>query len=106
MFNLNNKIKINIINRDNKISTLINLFFIKMKLIIHNINLSNLIDYIINIIIVKHRLFTIDKMVIKHFKKHINHIKMNMLIKKNTHFLLYKKNLKINYKSSFFKINY
>ena len=106
MFNLNNKIKINIINRDSKILTLINLFFIKMRLIVHNINFNNLIDYIINMIIVKHRLFMIDKMIIKRFKKYINYIKMNMLIKKDIHFLFYKKNFKINYKLSFFKINH
>ena len=106
MFNLNNKIKINIINHDNKILTLINLFFIKMRLIVHNINLNNLIDYIINIIIVKHRFFTIDKIIIKRFKKHINYIKINMLIEKNIHFLFYKKSFKINCKSSLLKINH
>ena len=62
-----------------------------MKLIAYNINLNNLIDYIINIIIVK---------------KYINYIKMNMSIEKDIHFLFYKKNLKINYKLSFFKIDY
>ena len=106
MFNLNNKIKVNMINRDNKISTSIKIFFIKMKLIVHNINLNNLIDHIINIIIVKHRFFMIDKMIIKRFKKYINHIKMNMLIKKDIHFLLCKRSLKINCKSSLFKINH
>ena len=85
---------------------LINLFFIKMKLIVYNINLNNLIDYIINIIIVKYRLFTIDKMIIKHFKKYIAYIKMNILIEKNIHFLFYKRSLKINCKSSLFKINH
>ena len=89
--NSNNKIRINITNLDNKISISTNLFFIKMKLIVHNINLSNLIDYIINIIIVK---------------KYINYIKVNMLIEKNIHFLFYKKNLKINCKSSLLKISY
>ena len=88
MFNLNNKIKINIINRDNKILILISFLFIKMRLIVHNINFNNLIDYIINIIIVKHYFFTIDKMIIKRFKKYINYIKMNMLIEKNIHFFL------------------
>ena len=106
MLNSNNKIKINIINYNNKISMLINLFFIKMRLIVHNINFNNLIDYIINIIIVKHRFFTIDKIIIKRFKKYINYIKMNISIEKNIHFLFYKKNFKINCKSSFFKINH
>ena len=91
MHNSNNKIKINIINFDNKISMSINLFFIKMKLIAHNINFNNLINHIINIIIIK---------------KHINHIKMNILIEKDTHFLLYKRNFKINYKSPLLKINH
>ena len=85
---------------------LINLFRIKMKLIAHHINLSNLIDYIINMIIVRHRLFTIDKMIIKHIKKRINYIKMNMLIEMNIHFLFYKKDFKINYKLPLLKINY
>ena len=62
-----------------------------MKLIAYNINFNNLIDHIINIIIVK---------------KHINYIKINMLIEENTHFLFYKRNPKINCRSSFFKINY
>ena len=79
------------ISLDNKTLMLINLFFIKMKLIAHNINFNNLIDYIINIIIVK---------------RYINYIKMNILIEKNIHFLFYKKNLKINCKSSFFKIDH
>ena len=105
MFNLNNKIKINMINRDNKILMLINLFFIKMKLIAYNINFNNLINYIINIIIVKHRFFTIDKIIIKRFK-YVNYIKINILIEKNIHFLFYKRNFKINYKSSFLKINH
>ena len=77
-----------------------------MKLIAHNINFNNLIDYIINITIVKYYFFIIGKMVIKRFKKYINYIKINMLIEKDTHFLFYKKNLKINCKSSFFKIDY
>ena len=85
MHNLNNEIKINMINLDNKISMSINLFFIKMKLIVYNINLSNLIDYIINMIIVNF-FFMIDKMIIKRFKKHINYITMNMLIEKDIHF--------------------
>ena len=68
-----------------------NLFLIKMKLIAYNINFNNLIDHIINMIIVK---------------KHINYIKMNMLIEKDIHFLFYKKNLKINCRSSLFKINH
>ena len=106
MLNLNNKIKINMINRDNKILILINLFFIKMRLIVHNINFNNLINYIINMIIVKYRLFTIDKIIIKRFKKHINSIKMNISIEKNTHFLFYKKNFKINCRLSFLKINH
>ena len=100
MLNLNNKIKINIINRGNKILMLINLFFIKMRLIVYNINFNNLIDYIINIIIVKHYFFIIDKMIIKRFKEHINHIKINI------HFLFYKKSFKINCKLSLFKINH
>ena len=79
------------INFDNKTSMSTNLFFIKMKLIAHNINFNNLINHIINIIIVK---------------EHINHIKINMLIEKNTHFFLCKRNLKINYKLSLFKINH
>ena len=62
-----------------------------MKLIAHNINLNNLINYIINMIIVK---------------EYINYIKVNMLIEKNIHFLFYKRNFKINYKSSFLKINH
>ena len=74
-----------------------------MKLFAHYINLNNLIDHIINIIIDKHYLFMIDKMIIKHIKKFINYIKMNMLIEMNIRLLLYKKNLKINYKSSFLK---
>ena len=94
------------INHDNKISMLINLFFIKIKLIAYRINLNNLIDYIINITIVKYRLFTIDKMIIKHIKKCINYIKVNMLIEINIRLLLYKRNLKINCKSSVFKINH
>ena len=91
MFNLNNNIKVNIINRDNKILMLIKKKFIEMRLIVYNINFNNLIDYIINIIINKHRFFMIDKIIIKRFKKHINHIKMNMLIEKNIHFFLQKK---------------
>ena len=106
MHNLNNKIKINITNFDNKILISTNLFFIKMKLIAYNINFNNLINYIINIIIVKYYFFIIDKMIIKRFKKYINHIKMNILIEKDIHFLFYKKNFKINYKSSLFKINH
>ena len=74
-----------------------------MKLLAHYINLNNLIDYIINITIDRHRLFTIDKMIIKHIKKFINYIKMNMLIEMNIRLLFYKKNLRINYKSSFLK---
>ena len=62
-----------------------------MKLVVHNINFNNLIDHIINIIIVR---------------EHINYIKVNMPIEKDIHFFLYKKNLKINCKSSFFKINH
>ena len=77
-----------------------------MKLLAHHINLNNLIDYIINMIIDKHRFFIIDKIIIKHIKKFINHIKMNMLIEINIRLLLYKKNLKINYKSSFLKTNH
>ena len=91
MHNLNNKIKINIISLGSKILMLINLFFIKIKLIAHNINFNNLINYIINMIIVK---------------KYINYIKVNILIEKVIHFLFYKRNLKINCKSSFFKIGY
>ena len=106
MFNLDNKIRVNITDRDNNISTLTEFFFIKMRLIVHNINFNNLIDYIINIIIVKHRFFTINKMIIKHFKKYINHIKMNILIIIKIHFLFYKRSLKINCISSFFKINH
>ena len=74
-----------------------------MKLLAHHINLNNLIDHIINITIDKHRLFTIDKMIIKHIKKFINYIRMNILIEMDIRLLLCKKNLKINYKSSFFK---
>ena len=70
---------------------LTNFFLIKMKLIAYNINFNNLIDHIINMIIVK---------------KYINYIKMNMLIEKDNHFLFYKKNLKINCRSSLFKINH
>ena len=73
MYNLNNKIKINIIDFDNKILMLIDFLFIKMKLIVYNINFNNLIDYIINIIIVK---------------KYINYIKMDILIEKIIHFFL------------------
>ena len=77
-----------------------------MRLIIHNINLNNLINYIINIIIVKHYFFIIDKTIIKRFKKYINYIKINILIEKDIHFLLCKRNFKINYKLSLFKINH
>ena len=77
-----------------------------MKLIVYNIDFNNLIDYIINIIIVKCYFFIINKMLIKRFKKHINYIKINMLIEENTHFLFYKKHLKINYRLSLFKISY
>ena len=106
MFNLNNKIKINTIDRDNKISMLIDFFLIKMRLIVHNINFNNLINHIINIIIVKYRFFTIDKMIIKRFKEYINYIKMNILIEKDIQFFFGKKNLKINCKSLFLKINH
>ena len=61
-----------------------------MRLVAHNINLNNLINHIINIIIVKYRFFIIDKMIIKRFKKHINYIKMNMLIEKDIHFFIRK----------------
>ena len=105
MLNNDNKFIINTINLNCKILMLINFFRFKMKLLAHHINLNNLIDHIINIIIDKHRFFTIDKMVIKHIKKFINHIKMNILIEINIRLLFYKKNPKINYKSSFFKIN-
>ena len=105
MLNNDNKLIINTINLDYKISMLINFFRFKMKLLAHHINLNNLIDYIINIIIDKHRFFTIDKMIIKHIKKFINYIKMNMLIEMNIRLLFYKKNFKINYKSSFLKTN-
>ena len=105
MFNNDNKFIINTIDLDCKISMLIDFFRFKMKLLAHHINFNNLIDYIINIIIDKHRLFTIDKIIIKHIKKFINHIKMNMLIEMNIRLLLYKKNSKINCKSSFFKTN-
>ena len=88
MHNLNNKININIIKFNNKISMLVNLFFIKIKLIAYNINFNNLINHIINIIIVKYYFFMIDKMIIKRFKKYINYIKMNMLIAKDIHFFL------------------
>ena len=74
-----------------------------MKLLAHYINLNNLIDHIINITIDKHRLFTVDKMIIKHIKEFINYIKMNILIEVNIRLLFYKKNLRINYKSSFLK---
>ena len=93
-------------DRGNKISILINLFLIKMRLIAHNINFNNLINYIINITIVKHYFFIIDKIIIKRFKKHINYIKINILIEKDIHSLICKKNLKINYKSSLLKINH
>ena len=65
----------------------INLFFIKMKLIAYNINFNNLINHIINITIVK---------------KHINYIKINMLIEKNIHFFFIKEisKLIINYRFS------
>ena len=84
---------------------LINFFRFKMKLLAHHINLNNLIDYIINITIDRHRLFTIDKMIIKHIKKFINYIKINMLIEVNIRLFFYKKNLKINCKSPFLKTN-
>ena len=35
--------------------------------------------------------FTIDNMIIKHIKKYINYIKMNMLIEMNIRLFLYKK---------------
>ena len=85
---------------------LIKTFRIKMKLITHYVDLNNLINYIINIIIVKHRFFTIDKMIIKRIKGCINCIKINILIEISIRLLLYKRNLKINYKSSLFKINH
>ena len=88
MHNLNNKININIIKFNNKISMLVNIFFIKIKLIAYNINFNNLINHIINIIIAKYYFFIIDKMIIKRFKKYINYIKMNMLIAKDIHFFL------------------
>ena len=105
MLNNDNKLIINIINLDCKILMLTNFFRFKMKLLAHHINLNNLIDHIINIIIDKHRLFTIDKMIIKYIKRFINYIKMNMLIEMNIRLLLCKKNLKINYKSPFLKID-
>ena len=105
MFNNDNKFIINTINLDCKISMLIDFFRFKIKLLAHHINLNNLIDYIINMIIDKYRLFMIDKMVIKHIKKFINHIKMNMLIEVNIRLFFCKKNLRINCKSSFLKIN-
>ena len=76
-----------------------------MKLLAHYINLNNLIDHIINITIDKHYLFTIDKMIIKHIKRFINYIKVDMLIEMDIRLLFYKKNLKINCKSPFLKIN-
>ena len=105
MLNNDNKFIINTINLNCKILMLINLFRFKMKLLAHHINLNNLIDHIINIIIDRYRFFTIDKMIIKHIKKFINYIKMNMLIEMNIRLLFYKKNLKINCKSPFLKIN-
>ena len=105
IFNNDNKFIINTINLDCKILMLINFFRFKMKLLAYHINFNNLIDYIINITIDKHRLFTIDKMIIKHIKKFINYIKVNMLIEMNIRLLLCKKNLKINCKSPFLKIN-
>ena len=84
---------------------LIDFFHFKMKLLAHHINLNNLIDYIINMIIDKHRFFTIGKMIIKHIKRFINYIKMNMLIEMNIRLFFCKKNLRINCKSSFLKIN-
>ena len=106
MFNNDNKFIINTINLDCKILMLIDFFRFKMKLLAHHINLNNLINHIINMIIDKHRLSTISKMVIKHIKKFINHIKMNILIEMNIRLLFYKKNLKINCKSPFFKTNH
>ena len=85
---------------------LIDFFRFKMKLFAHHINLNNLINYIINITIDKHRLFTIDKMIIKYIKKFINYIKMNILIEINIRLLFCKKNLKINCKLSFLKTNH
>ena len=85
---------------------LINFFRFKIKLLAYHINLNNLIDHIINMIIDKYRFFMIDKMIIKHIKKIINYIKVNMLIEMNIRLLFYKKNLKINCKSLFLKINH
>ena len=106
MFNNNNKLIINIINYDNEILMLINLFFIKIELIVYRINFNNLTNYINNIIIAKHRLFTNNKIIIQYIKKRIDYIKINMLIEMNISLLFYKRNLKINCKPSLLKINH